>query len=110
MVPKRESVKGAVGVSVRRKEVKGGKGEEEYSSDSDHEERMAGPNDCGWCKKGFSDIRIKAIELQQPYEEDSAQTVGKFLFCEENIENKKSILQQMWMKREKLVKIRNTQN
>ncbi|XP_068237074.1 uncharacterized protein [Palaemon carinicauda] len=53
-------------------------------------------------------IRRIGIELQQLYEEDSAQTVEKLLFCEENIKNKKSVLQQMWVKREKLVKIRNT--
>ena len=38
----------------------------------------------------FREIRQKCVELQQPYEEDFNQVVGKFLFKEENIETKKT--------------------
>ena len=50
------------------------------------------------------EIRQNCVELQQPYEEDFNQVVGKFLFKEENIETKKEILYRMWKKREKMIK------
>ena len=44
------------------------------------------------------------IELQKPYEKDEKKVIGKFLFCEERIEEKKKILQKMWKKRELKIK------
>ena len=56
----------------------------------------------------FGEMRQKCVELQQPYEEDFNQIVGKFLFKEEDIETKKEILYRMWKKRE--IMIKNLQN
>ena len=43
-------------------------------------------------------MRKTVIELQQPYEENREEVIGKFLFIEENIEKKKEVLYQMWKK------------
>ena len=51
---------------------------------------------------------ITMLELQRPYEEDENQVIGKFLFKEERIEEKKELLQKMWKKRE--IKIRGLRN
>ena len=40
-------------------------------------------------------------ELQQPYEEDRKSVIGRFLFDEKNIENKKETLQKLWRRRQK---------
>ena len=56
----------------------------------------------------FAEIRQNCVELQQPYEEDHNQVLGKFLFKEDNIENKKDISYRMWLKRDKVIK--NLQN
>ena len=44
--------------------------------------------------------RLKALELQQPYEENLEHIIGTFLFSERNIENNKDILWNMWKIRE----------
>ena len=44
---------------------------------------------------------MRKIELQQPYEENREEVIGKFLFIEENIEKKKEVLYQMWEKKGK---------
>ena len=49
---------------------------------------------------GYKEVRKTVIELQQPYEENREEVIGKFLFIEENIEKKKEVLYQMWKKRE----------
>ena len=55
------------------------------------------------------EIRQNCVELQQPYEEDFNQVVGKFLFKEENIETKKEILYRMWGKKKGEKMIENLQ-
>ena len=52
----------------------------------------------------YKEERQKVLELQQPYEENEEQILGKFLFSEENIEEKKETLYQMWRRREKSIK------
>ena len=59
------------------------------------------------CKE-YEEERKTMIELQRPYEEDENQVIGKFLFKEERIEDKKELLQKMWKKRE--IKIRGLRN
>ena len=48
----------------------------------------------------YKEVRKTVIELQQPYEENREEVIGKFLFIEENIEKKKEVFNQMWKKRE----------
>ena len=57
----------------------------------------------------YKDIRPEIVELQQPYEEDGRRVIGKFLFDETNIEKKKEILQKLWRKRQKKIKVLNGQ-
>ena len=59
------------------------------------------------CKE-YEEERKTIIELQRPYEEDENEVIGKFLFKEERIEEKKELLQKMWKKRES--KIRGLRN
>ena len=61
---------------------------------------------------GYERERKEVIELQQPYEENEVEVIGKFLFVEDNIEQKKEVLYRMWKRREEKIKIEigNQQN
>ncbi len=47
----------------------------------------------------MQNIRQKAMELQQPYQEEEDHIIGRFLFEEARLKEKKEILHQMWNKR-----------
>ena len=68
---------------------------------------------CEICGEGVEDIkhfmlycrewneeRRKIIDLQQPYEEREEDIIGRFLFAEERLEEKKEFLHNIWKKRE----------
>ena len=55
----------------------------------------------------YKEERKTVIELQQPYEENREEVIGKFLFIEENIQKKKEVFYQMWQRREEKKKSRN---
>ena len=58
----------------------------------------------------YSQERSREIQLQQPYEENKIDTIGKFLFEENGIEEKKELLYSMWRKREKMIKEHHNQS
>lgn len=52
----------------------------------------------------LENCRRKVLQLQRPYLENSEETIGRFLFDEVNVEDKKEILYEMWRKREWKIK------
>ena len=58
----------------------------------------------------YSQIRNKAIELQQPYLEHKEVVIGIFLFEKQNIYRKKKVLQEMWRSRDKKIKQLNNES
>ena len=52
----------------------------------------------------YTEIRQQSIELQKPHLENKSEIMGYFLFSEENLYQKKKILQKMWNHREKRMK------
>ena len=57
----------------------------------------------------LSDIRVKSLILQQPYEEDKVNIIGNFLFENTEIEKKKEVLENLWKKRQLKIKEINDQ-
>ena len=62
-----------------------------------------------FCER-FREERAKVKELQQPFQEDLDEVIGKFLFVEEDIERKKSSLQNFWKCREKALRARRIED
>jgi hypothetical protein len=58
-----------------------------------------------WCPAYITE-RSKQPLLQQPYVEDRKDTIGSFLFLEENVETAKETIQIFWRLRGKLIKSR----
>ena len=44
-------------------------------------------------------LRSHSILLQQPYSENEDEIIGRFLFCKEDIEDKKEVLYRIWQER-----------
>ncbi len=59
-----------------------------------------------WCPS-LQHLRQRAVELHQPYQEDEDYIIGRFLFKETRLKEKKEILNQMWNKRKKELEERN---
>ncbi len=55
-------------------------------------------------------LRQRAVELQQPYQEEEDYIIGRFLYEEARLKEKKEILNQMWNKRKKALEERKLQN
>ena len=50
------------------------------------------------------------IQLQRPYQENSEEIIGRFLFNKVNVEETKEILYRMWRKREQKIKELNARD
>ncbi|RUM32355.1 MAG: hypothetical protein DSY42_01165, partial [Aquifex sp.] len=53
-----------------------------------------------WCP-AYSEERKKNLRLQQPYEEEEENIIGKFLFDNIKIEEAKEVIYEFWQIREK---------
>jgi hypothetical protein len=57
-----------------------------------------------WCPE-LGEERSSIVQLQQPYQEDEEDIVGRFLFDEEEMEEKKKSMGQLWKARKMRVEV-----
>ena len=58
----------------------------------------------------LENYRREVVQLQRPYQENSEEIIGRFLFNKVNVEETKEILYRMWRKREQTIKELNVRD